>query len=528
MNIEICGYTKRSFSAVSISHGNEHTLVMSAAGYSTTKPGAVRLGDDDVLHVSLFDEVNEFIGKMSKVDQQALYECYARVDGIFTAEEFTLGGQNALNLKLDVLLTDIVNSIYSIIKFDDLRNYIVGKPKLKLPPELSDTYVTDDKITPLYMQRTYLLSEYIDLVALTFGLRFMIPIWGQYLPISSKEHGSTMMEYYAFQLIAESTFFQADAFHRMETYIRANLPEEASTDMGVLLKFLSSEEIPTYLIALATIRKLSVAPLSADNNDTDHLMKIIYNYAFGNNKQLAGALGSKVTSKTNPGESLDDNSSVWGVFKMKEQISKGELVMFQIYVMNFVKCAQAIEPDINPDIVERCVTRALKLQDFNPSESQIGLIVWTLSPVVPGCVIEMFDRQTLFTAMGLAQAILWHWGLIQLAALLTARRIELEEGEIMAPVPYGGVSRKNLEALEIVYPYSLPVSRNGDHLTEPNPGLRGIECIVSDMFKNYWEPTCIAKLAKAADCDVIRQIEVSSDVRDQLATLLIKLNEHTR
>lgn len=500
---------------------------MSAAGYASTKPGAVAIGDDDVARVSLFTELNEFVAKMKKDAQKALYECYARADSIFQMEEFSLGTQGVSSRNLDKLLTEVVNDIYKIVKFEDLRDYVVGNTKLKLPTELYNDYVTEDKITPLYKQRTYLLPEYIDLVALAFGLRFMIPIWGQYLPISAKEHGSHMMEYYAFQLLTASDFYQCPAFFRLDTYIRANLAEGESIDMGVLLKFLSSEEVPTYLIALSAIRKLSVAPLSAEN-ERDHLMKIIYNYALGNNNQLAGSLGSKVTDKPDPGETLDDNSSVWCTYKMKEQIPAGDLIMFQLYVNNFIPCAQAIEPDINPDRVTDCVERALKLQDFNPTDSQIGLVVWAMSPVVPGCVVEMFDRQTLFTAIGISQAILWHWGLTQLAVLLTARRIELEPGEIMAPVPYGGVSNQNMQLLETIYPYSLPEGRGGDMITEPNPGLRGIESVVGDLFKNYWEPTCVKALAKAAQCDVIRQVEVSSDIRDQLASLLIRLNDHTR
>lgn len=527
MELHISAHTKRSFSGVTVTHPDENDIVFSASGYASTKPGAVTQVDEDVVRVDLFGEVNDFISRLPKDKQLKLYECYARLDSIFQVSGFDPVAK-ATGDTLDKMLTAEVNRIYEIVEFDDLREYINGNTKIRLPPELSNEYVTSDKITPLYMQRTYRLDEYIDLVAVALGLRFMIPVWGPYLPLAAKEWSQQMKEYYGFQLIMESKFFQSPSFERLEVYVRANLNED-EYDLSTLLKFLSSEEVPTYLIALAAIRKMSVAQISAET-DRDHLMKIIYNYVLGDNTRIPATIGVKVSPKKGPGEvNADDNSSVWCIFKMKEQLAVGDLMLFQIYVTDELKAAKAIEPEISEERVKECVARAQALQAFNPREAQIGLCMQVMSTVVPGCVIEMFDRQTLMTSMGIAQAVLWHWNLPQLAILLTALPIELEEDEIMSATAYEGISEENLAILNAIYPYDLPEQRNVDIQQSPNAGVRGIETLVADLYRNYWEPTAPRSLlASYANSDVSRELEVSSDIRDQLATLLIRLDEYIR
>ena len=187
MEFTISGYTKRSFSMVSISHEGENEIVVNAGGYANAKPGAIRQDDSFELghRTELFEEINEFIARLPKEKRLELYECYARLETILdTYGEFAPSETESDTL--DSLLAEVVTGIFDIVLFDELREYVVNNPKIKLPPELSDVYVTSDKITPIYMERTYRKSEYIDLVAASLGLRCMVPVWGAYLPIIGK------------------------------------------------------------------------------------------------------------------------------------------------------------------------------------------------------------------------------------------------------------------------------------------------------------------------------------------------------
>lgn len=558
MELVISGYTKASFSLVSVKHKDEDELVFSAKGYSNAKPGAMKEDETSATgqRVSLFDEINEFVSRLSKEDQEKLYQYYCRIDNIFTefgkttAETVATAETISNSRMLNELLSDAIKDIYDIVLFEDLREYVVTNRKLKIPPDLMDSYATSDKVTPRYMQRTYLRNEYIDLVSVALGLRLMIPVWGRFLPISGKEDRVSMKELHAYQLLSKSKIYKATGvispasrwfgeildgeepnltvFSRLETYLAANLKEE-EYELAVSFKHLSSEEVPEYLMAQGLVRKAAVAPLSVEYGE-QHMMKIIFNYCCSNNNRKPTVFGGNIKQKVDVETQLDDNSSVLCVYKMKEQVSAGDLMICQKYVMRYLNAARTIEPNLSEERIEACVKATLAIDRFIPTESQTTLCVWIMSTVIAGCIVEIYDRkEPLLVSMAIAQAVLWEWDLPQLAILLTAKKIPLAEGEILGHVPRTPVSDTNQALLGVVNPYEYTDNRGNEVAMSSNTAMRGIERISQEFFKSEWEPRCCKELAASYyRSDKTRRVEVSPDFRDQAAQLLVKLNEFNR
>lgn len=558
MELVITGYTKSSFSLVSVRHNNEEELVFNAKGYSNAKPGAMKEDETSATgqRVSLFDEINEFISRLPKADQEKIYQSYQRIDSTFsefgkTTSANVAGVEQISNSRmLSDLLADAIKEIYDIVLFEDLREYVITNRKLKIPPDLMDSYTTSDKVTPRYMQRTYLRDEYIDLVSVALGLRLMIPVWGSFLPISGKEDRISMKELNAYHLLAKSKIYRATGvisptsrwfgerltedetnltvFSRLETYLAANLKEE-EYELAVSFKHLSSEEVPEYLMAQGLVRKAAVAPLSVEYGE-QHMMKIIFNYCCSNNNRKPTVFGGNIKQKVDVETALDDNSSVLCVYKMKEQVSAGDLMICQKYVMRYLNAARTIEPNLSDERIEACVKSAMSIDRFIPTESQTTLCVWIMSTVIAGCVVEIYDRkEPLLVSMAIAQAVLWEWDLPQLAILLTARKIPLGEGEQLSFVPRTPVSDPNQALLGVVNPYEYTDNRGSDITMSPNTAIRGIERVSQEFFKSEWEPRCCKELAASYyRSDKTRRVEVSPDFRDQVAQLLIKLSEFSR
>lgn len=554
MELVITAYTKNSFSLVSIRHKHEEEIAFASNAYSTAKPSAMKEDKTSVtgMRVALFEEINDFMSRLPAKQQDELYQIYLRMDEIFDhfgkSEKPVDGISNSR--MLNELLSEQVEKIYDIVLFEDLREYIVTNRHLKIPNDLMDRYTTADKVTPRYMQRTYLRNEYIDLVAVALGLRLMIPVWGRYLPISGKEDRIAMKELSGFKLLTRSKLYRArgeispdsrwfgdriaddeenlTVFARLETYIAANLKEE-DYELAVAFKHLPSEEVPEYLMAQGVVRKAAVAPLSV-NMDKEHMMKIIFNYCCSNNNRKPSVFGSNLRNKVDEDTAVDDNSSVLCIFKMKEQVSAGDLMICQKYVMRYHNAAKTIEPNLSDERVQMCVDHMLSLENFIPNEAQTTMCIWIMSTVIPGCVIEMYDRkEPLLVSMAIAQAVLWEWGLPQLAILLTAKKIQLEEDEILGGPSKAPVSAANTALLEVINPYDYSDRRSDDFAVSPNTAIRGIEVIAREFFKNDWQPRCNKELAASYyRCDKTKRLEVSPDLRDQLARLLISLNDFNR
>jgi hypothetical protein len=519
MEFKIASHTTRSFSTVAVCHKDEPEYTISCRGYSSAKPGAKR--DDGELEI--FEEINDFIATLSEAKQEKLFNLYGRL-------ESAIASYGDPTLKEDTRLTDVLDDIavkiYEIVKFEDLRAFITTYRKITFPSELTVGYETTDKITHSFKQKTYLKDEYMDLTAVILGLRCMIPIWGSFLPISKVEDGSKWKEYRAYALLDNTSIKATPVFDRLETYIKANTKEE-DYELAVVFNHLSGEEIPAYLMALAVIRKLSVAPLS-HVNPSDHLMKVVYNYVCSPKNKTQNIFGDNIKRKTDDeGMANDSNGSVWDIFKMKESISTGELVIFEDYVNNFMEAAQAIDGDVDIDRLKECVKYATAISNYDYKDSQITITIWVLSTVIAPCVVEMFDRKTLLTGTGIAQAILWKWGFVQLAALLTAEPIKLEKGQIHSVPPRVDINDENMRRLDIIYPYTLPDS--GKLGISTNVGVRDIEIVALELLGSSWQPRCSVALASECDrADIHRQIDPTPDLRDELAELLCDLDEFKR
>lgn len=529
MKIDVAVYGKLVFQTISITHDGEPELIFDGGGYRTTR--MVQMSGrnyEEEIESGLFVEVNEFIETLSAGNQLKLYECYIRAEGVLQSfETITEDSISSSALNLEELLKDIVKDIYDIIQFDALLDYVKSNTSLKIPIELSDEYQTDDKITSAYIDKTYTLSEYMDLMALVLGLRFMIPIWGPYLKLADNLNGKAMKEYHTFDLMRTSSLYHSRAFERMDIYIRANISSTDKT-MASVLHFLSSEEIPTYAIAITVVRKLSIAPISADT-DKHHLMRILYSYATNKIKSLDRVLEPGLNDKVNRGIFIDDNSSVFCLFKMKEQISTGEKVYIQTYIERFETAAAAIIPDIPAELVVTCVNNSLAIKDWAPCEVQKTLVSWVLSPVVTGSTIPLLNYRTLMIAMGISQAVLLHWGLVELALILTAKKVPKDPGEFKAIVGKKGLSEETLAKLEEIYPYELFLDKRIVGGWSGNVGVRGVELFHEQIALEEWIPQVPKRILNLhPEAKYAGVIEPAPELREQLAQLLFNLHDIIR
>lgn len=524
MEFKIATYTVRSFSIVEAKHADEVELVFNTAGYTSTKPGAIKRDDDSELgmRIELFEEINALIASLDKKSQDALYDAYSRLDSTFTS--FHVIGSTGLSAmkQLKENLSDIIKTIYDIVPFSALREYIVNSPNIRLPIELADDYITTDKVTPLYKERTYLRPEYIDLDAFALGLRLMIPVWGGYLPIADTEHGK-MKEYDAFKLLYGSALMKTPVFDRLERYLAANL-DASKYELSVVSKFLSADEVPGFLASFALIRKVSVAPLSAVS-DKDHLMKIIYNYVIGDKNRIPPAFASNIRDKRPDDSSSEGNESVWGIFKMKAKISTGDLAIIEEYIENYSRAAKKIAPTLTDERIELCVQKALTLHDHDPTYGQEWLVMQVCSTIIVGTAIELMDRVPGLIAAGIVQAVLWEWNLPQLAILTTAKIVKPKEGEMIQPARRLPIAAELLEQFDVIYPYRTPEPKRGDVIQSTNTGVINVEKHAPHFYRHDWIPQCPVELAKSYyRSDKTRRIEVTGDLNSQLADMLIKIN----
>lgn len=511
--------TKRSFSGLHVISDNGDIAEFITGGYSSTRPNAIL--DEEPGH--LFDDINKFLNSyLTEEQREELFDIYYDISGYFHSAGGLDGQFSKGNSQLNTLLCKSIAKIFEIVSFEDLRDYLVTSPDIRLPPEVTSDYNTDDKITGLYKIRTYLLSDYLDLLAVTLGLRLLLPIWGQYLSIAEKEHGVKWKEYACYQLLYSSKFYCAPAFDRLLRYVETNLQEHLNdvVMMAAVVNNLSVEEIPTYIMGFAMVRKLAIAPITP-NIDRDHLMKILFNYIDGKFEHLQEGFDERVVDKSRGRkDTQDDNSSVYNIYKMKESVTIGAMKIYQLYIDGHENVLGRIHPEYDVQKYNK-VKEYVDTLDYLPTAEQSAIIGWIIASVVPSVLLDRFDMKSLKSTLIIAQTFLWDKGYPDIAVFLTS---EFTDNGIVSTVPRVQMDNDLQRRLEVISPYMLPPTK--DERITYNIPTKQLDDLVREIVHRDW-------LVQGPDALIEdyspmsrgEYLDFSTRIRDQLAEILILIND---
>jgi len=174
-----------------------------------------------------------------------------------------------------------------------------------------------------------------------------------------------------------------------------------------------------------------------------------------------------------------------------------------------------------------CVVSSLQNhQIFVP---QMTLVQWCVARILPPRGMLHLKKTTVLLVMGVVQAILWHKGHRELAALLTA--IEQDNDDEMQ---LGGTdSRARLpkdvvEKLDQLYPYSRRPTGKQRNAKRPNAAIETIDELNKAFGNNVWRLTLPAGwIEQVTGNKNNRRYSVPVDIKIKLANLAIEIAQRS-
>lgn len=465
----------------------------------------------------LFYDLNALVAKFSEEKQEALWNAYQRAQQAFKEIHAAV--------MLDNELMDVVKTIYEIVEYAEVRSYVYRGGNIQFPPNLKTEYTENDVRSRNYVQRTYLKDEYIDLVILTLGLRFMVPIWGQYVALIASRTGNEYKETIALDLLKRSAIWKWEAMERFMAYVTAQV-DEGKASLPVLIGGLPTVAIPKHLAALALVRKLAVCPLNP-KSDSDNLIKILFNFINGTSNRLDTRFGGNIGAKKLVKENAeDDNSSVWDMYKINQDVPDGDKILMEVFTHDVKHMAEKVLPGIDQRKVEVCLASALKLESLNVLLHHVTLTQWVMSKALPPKGIQTLPKTALLRCLAVTQAVLWEWGFLELALLTTAERLESNSEMFTMLDPRTKVNKALVERLNAQYPYWRMKTRRHDPAKRSNLAIDAIDKINETLNRCEWRPQAPKELIEAfGSVAITERWVVSGNIKVQMAELIIKLNE---
>ncbi len=430
---------------------------------------------------------------------------------------------------LTLELFPLIHDLYEYHKLDDVEHWIKFFTDIQFPPDLQHEYIHSNEKTGTRDQ-TYLRDDYIKLICLTFNLRLMIPIWGEFIAKTKRDTGTQFKEYYAFQLLNQSHLNDSPAMEKLKTYVYRSIPEERSS--GPILGGLSSEDFPIWVMSLVVIRKLCTIDIGG-KEDNSSIVPYIYNHVrervARSDNNFVGVVREKNIIKEST-EGTNDKLSRLEGYKIRQEISPGDIVLLEHMMSDITRVAKQICPEIDDNLLNNALYTSQKLLTHSIQEPQITLIQWVFKPVISTRAVLMLSKKTVVAAAGATQAILTHYNHVKLAAIATAYAVENEHEFMVNGVDSRARITKDLqEELNKLFPYHRRSVSKAKNAKNSNQAIQAIESMTDKLSEKNWILTVDEKLLPyITGSETQRQFSLPHEIKNLLANLVITLAKRKR
>lgn len=502
---------KDKISEVITQHGDEYITWRMSSFDRTT-----------ILNVEgIFKDVNGYLETIPQHIQKDIYDIYAEIYEVMEFMDDFIATQNVIR--------NLINRLFELLNLEKLEHYCGHYAKMHYPLDLKPNYSDEELANESKRILTYLRSDYSGLLFLGVALRFIVPIWGQYIYTNRNTTPNVSKEYSAVSLIGESSIYYRPEMVRLYGYVKTKMGN-ATIDPTAIHAGLGTAEFPDWLLSKVIIKRLSMADL---NNSNVNLISNIYNFLNTLIEGIGKNFPNKIREKPKPrgGDEDADNASLVENYKVKQTVNDSFTVILDWYAEDPVRLALEIQPDIDVRIVNYCVN---KLQregnlDIKPFRVQLcSLLMKDVNgnQVIPPRGLHSMSYNSLLNVVGVCQAIYHHLGQETIAHLLTVKGRDHEVGVLYGD-GYTGESRARIkpdlsDQLMNMYPHYRRMHPNKDRTKNDNVGIQYIERINRETQDYQWIYNSPNTLYSGEVLNG-KTFKIPTDFKNILARLLIEL-----
>jgi hypothetical protein len=453
MKLTVSKVQSTGFVEVTAWHKDHDPLVWAAGAY-----GKVRLADP----TGVFNEINAYWATCHEEIQDALWECYKGIHAV------TRSVTDSFYVAQSVRF--YVNKMYSLMPMESFKHWLLLQGRLHVPNEIQDSITEGSRYTD--EGQTYLKSDYINLAIFSLAIRPMLPVWGAYIDLINDNQKGKELE--ALGLASDTEMMDwpehFSVYEKLQRYIDERINDN-SISMASTWKGLSSSEIPKLILAKVIVRRLTIAVMS-DPQATSIISSVHWYIRYCLNpadRTTAERVNDKKIDSKSGDE--DDKTSFIDAHKIKQKVVIGDATAFEEDATRPALLAQKVDPTIDLQLLEKCLACIPKVEDYPLEVHQKRLAQWVLAKAFSAKAFPHIEKQYIHNLVATAQALLWHWGFIDIALIMQVSRY-VEEGITGTALPiatksWPRIQPKYKEDLNVAFPFLKPMRpRPGD--SNPN------------------------------------------------------------
>lgn len=389
---------------------------------------------------------NTYLRTLDSQITDQMFECYIQAAQILHEQNNVI----ILDRKLQRVVRDIIN----LVNLPKLRQWIQIDSGIITPPEIESKFENVDE--QYEREKTYLKHEYIDLLTLAVALRFVLPIWGLYIARTKEAVSEFTKELRAYNLLKQSTVATFPAYSRLMMYVETSFTE-AVRSASSTISGIGREEIPEWLCSLIMVRRLSIIDVSSSGvpNIVQKLFGFVNDAMLNLEKKFKETINTKKPQKE---AKTEKDPSFLETYRVKQELPYGLIDSYNVYLSNIHKVCSDLDPTINNELIDDVIRHCDGLVRAKISQHNLLIMQWLLSPVVPASIVDTLEKVSVVNGMIVAQAVLHHWGMHELALTVTGinldQRINIVGDHLLRITP------EQTEVLKKLYPYQITDRRD--------------------------------------------------------------------
>ena len=390
--------------------------------------------------------------------------------------------------KLSTELIPRVTSLVDMFNIEEVVDWVNFKSDIRLPPHFATTFVEDiNKGTT--REQTYLKSDYVNLISISIILRVMVPVWSEFIARVRQDTGTMLKEYVSGQLVSKTKLYNSEIVDKLREYIVVCVANNHLNNPSLILGGVSSEDFLDWITALVLIRRLAVGDVRGIDPKIN-LITSVYSYItqrVSPDNPASSEYREKSMTVTSESD-MDAKLSVLERYKIKHDISLGEIVELEHSVSDIMHVAKRLEPNIPEQLVINALNTSKVLLTKQLLDPQINILKWLLSGIISPRGLLHLQKEVIVNLLAVAQAVLYYRGHTFLAMAITTHVDMTNEVMLLGVDSRARIPKEILAELDKYFPF-VRKSSNRSKNKVPNLAHQAIDKLVEDLSMFNWVMT---------------------------------------
>jgi hypothetical protein len=228
--------------------------------------------------------------------------------------------------------------------------------------------------------------------------------------------------------------------------------------------------------------------------------------------------------KADDRQDSENNISVAETYKVKEAVSAGDIVIQAYYTEDVQRMALVVEPNLDLRTLEQSIKSVRALDNEQIHECQTVLMQWVMAPAVSPRGLLRLNKESVLRVLAATQAILWHRGYYEIAALVSATAMRNDMGyDVSGGDKVPRLKPEQIEMLNKLYPHYRRQGGRSKQTRQPNAAITALEN-VNEMFGEHtWHLTIPKEWLGRVTNGNGRLYSSPADLKQKLADLIIAI-----